>query len=147
MLKSGISFEKPVNTPVGYNISYFQPGFDYEIYNCDVITSTGETSIYDLAYTYERSLYDIPSYNRQGHAMKILQVGDDLGDCYPHWLSPINVIGGSVYSHNQNNVQELDSTNINSIDLLHVLPTGIHTININTNTGETSQKTIYKSDD
>lgn len=143
-LSSGLTFERQ-NVPTGYYLSHFQPGFDYEIYNC-MVFSDGTSQTYDLAFTYEYSITEIPVFNQQGHQIKILQVGDDLSECQPFWLSP-NVVGGSIYMQNENTYQELDSLNINNSYFFDDLPNGVHTINIHTNTNETIQKTFLKDNE
>jgi hypothetical protein len=136
VLPSGLTIE------TGYywtgNIGYFQPGFDYEVYYCNESTGT----VNELNTTYGK--YDeIPSYYLPGHTLKILQLGDAFGQCYPFPMVA-HPIGGSVYNHTQANyvAQPLDSIEINSPNLLLNLSSGTNTINITTDSGETVQKTI-----
>lgn len=143
LLRSGLSFSISQNTPVQHRY-FFQKGFDYEIYNCFIDPQTGETTTFDIDQTYQ--VHETPIVDMQGHSMYISQIGES-GDCWPFFEGiSRKVIGGNLLTHYQNSYtfQVLDSTQINSVDFLENMPTGIHTININLDSGETSQKTILK---
>ena len=153
-LDSGLTYRAiDPNLPrKGCYVPYFQPGFDYEVYRCHPTDYYGDSEIDELLFTYDidiedSSIFTIPKFNYWYRQIKILQLEDEISYCRDPWLEA--AIGGSIYSHDEgaDNIQVLDSTNINSINLLHNLPNGIHTINIETNKGETLQKTILKNDD
>jgi hypothetical protein len=134
-------------TPAGYEISTFQKGFTYEIYDCDRIVSTNTTNINGLRET--KQIHEIPSFPSPGSTFKILQVSPTIySNCEPFpEVVRTDVLGGNdILLNNMTNptINTLDATTIQSENFLSDLPQGLHVININLTNGETVQKTLIK---
>lgn len=145
-LKSGLKFNvKRPNTPNTNCTQYFQPGFDYVINYCNPysnpITVDDSYASYDV-------FSEIPSFWQPGKSIYINQLGDNnLENCTPFPAEiNYNIIGGKTIEilPNTYNIDEKTAQEIDDEQLIQDLPSGIHTIEIKTETGETSQKTILK---
>lgn len=145
-LESGLTYRSiDPNIPRGCIVSYFQPGFDYEVYWCRPINIQGDWEVGDLYCVYDKESYIIPMISLGAKVIKIVQL-DQYGACNHPFIDSIRAVGGSIYTHGNTTYEAdpLDSIQINNSNFLFSLPNGIHTIKVQTNENEIIEKTIIK---
>lgn len=145
LLRSGLSFKiKRPDVPNTKCLHYFQPGFDYEVSFCNPYTIP--PTIGDLINSYDTSV--IPTYTSYGTSINIAQLDTFNEDNCVEWPNQINynIVGGKVIEMlpNTYNIDEKTETEINDPNLLLDIPAGLNTIIIQTDSGQSAQKTILK---